>query len=74
MRVTGGALKHGIAESDVRAVVAAPLRRVAQGGRTLLIGVTASRDLLEVVLTEDGTAVHAMRLRPKHYRHLRAPG
>jgi hypothetical protein len=73
VRITSGALKHGVAESEVRAVVAAPLRRVAQGDRTLLIGVNAHRDLLEVVLDADGTAVHAMRLRPKHYEHLRPP-
>jgi len=35
--------------------------------------VNAHRDLLEVVLDADGTAVHAMRLRPKHYEHLRPP-
>jgi hypothetical protein len=71
--VTGGALKHGISEAAVRAVLADPLRRVAQGDRTLLIGVGEGRDLVEVVV-ESGPSgdrvVHAMRLRPKHYPHL----
>lgn len=70
MRITSGALKHGIAEETIRAVLAAPLRTVPQGGRTLLIGVDAARDLVEVVAEED-RVVHAMRLRPKNYHHLR---
>jgi hypothetical protein len=71
VQVTRGALKHGVPEPDIRAVVATPLRVVAQGERTLYIGVTDARDLLEVVAEPDGTVVHAMRLRPKHYVHLR---
>ena len=71
MRITSGALKHGIAEEAIRAVLAAPLRTVPQGGRTLLIGVDAARDLVEVVVEEEDRVVHAMRLRPKNYHHLR---
>jgi hypothetical protein len=70
VRVTTGALKHGIPEAAIRAVLAAPLRRVRQGERTLLIGLDAARDLLEVVVEGD-RVVHAMRLRPKNYDHLR---
>jgi hypothetical protein len=69
VRITSGALKHGVTERAVRAVLAGPLRRVPQGGRTLLIGLGDDRDLIEIV--HDGEQVlHAMRLRPKHYGHL----
>lgn len=69
MNISSGALKHGIAEEEIRAVLDAPLRTVPQGGRTLLIGLGSGRDLLEVV--HDGERVlHAMRLRPKNYPHL----
>ncbi|WP_214369548.1 hypothetical protein [Pseudonocardia sp. H11422] len=82
VRISRGARKHGIAEADIRAVLAAPLRTVAQGDRTLLIGLAPNRDLLEIVVDNvgddavdaagpDGVVVHAMRLRPKHYEHLR---
>jgi nitrogenase subunit NifH len=70
VEITAGALKHGIGEQTIRAVVAAPFRTVPQGERTLLIGVDAARDLLEVVV-EGHRVVHAMRLRPKNYDHLR---
>ncbi|WP_181783759.1 hypothetical protein [Pseudonocardia pini] len=70
MQITTGALKHGIGEETIRAVVAAPFRAVPQGERTLLIGVAPTRDLLEVVVEGD-RVVHAMRLRPKNYDHLR---
>ncbi|MHA6795078.1 hypothetical protein ACVGVM_16415 [Pseudonocardia bannensis] len=79
VRISRGARKHGIAEGDIRAVLAAPLRTVRQGGRTLLIGLAPNRDLLEIVVDNaadagpDGVVVHAMRLRPKHYEHLRPP-
>lgn len=69
MNISSGALKHGITEEAIQTVLAAPLCTVAQGERTLLIGVGAGRDLLEVV--HDGERVlHAMRLRPKNYPHL----
>ncbi|GAA4553493.1 hypothetical protein [Pseudonocardia xishanensis] len=70
MLITSGALKHGIPEATIRSVLAAPLRTVPQGERTLVIGVDAARDLLEVVVEGD-RVVHAMRLRPKNYDHLR---
>ncbi|MFR9804538.1 hypothetical protein ACL02T_19965 [Pseudonocardia sp. RS010] len=75
MDITPGALKHGIPADAIRAVVAAPLWRADQDpGRTLCIGPDRDRNLLEVVV-EHGPAgervVHAMRLRPKHYGHLR---
>jgi hypothetical protein len=69
VNISSGALKHGITEEEIHTVLAAPLRTVAQGERTLLIGVGTGRDLLEVV--HDGERVlHAMRLRPKNYPHL----
>ena len=69
MEVTPGALKHGIPRAAILAVVAAPLRSVPQGERTLCIGLGPGRDLLEVVVDGD-RVVHAMRLRPKNYPHL----
>jgi hypothetical protein len=69
VNISGGATKHGITEEAIRAVLAAPLRTVRQGDRTLLIGVGPGSDLLEIV--HDGERVlHAMRLRPKNYPHL----
>ncbi|NMH99136.1 hypothetical protein [Pseudonocardia acidicola] len=76
MQISRGARKHGISEEEIRGVLAAPLRTVVQGERTLLIGLGPNRDLLEIVVdggTEKRTVVHAMRLRPKHYHHLQAP-
>jgi hypothetical protein len=73
--ITPGALKHGVPADAIRAVVAAPLWRVAQEpGRTLCIGPDRHRNLLEVVVERRSAGervVHAMRLRPKHYAHLR---
>ena len=74
MRVTRSARKHGVPLHDVRAVLAAPLRTVPQGDLVLHIGLTAARDLLEVVVAPgvEPVVVHAMRLRPANYPHLRA--
>jgi hypothetical protein len=69
VNISSGALKHGITETEIRAVLSDPLRTVRQGDRTLLIGVGPGSDLLEIV--HDGERVlHAMRLRPKNYPHL----
>ena len=79
VRVTRSARKHGIAADDIRRVLAAPLRTVAQHGERgpveLHIGITARRDLLEVVVAPGDPVVvlHAMRLRPANYRYLSAP-
>ena len=79
MRLTRSARKHGITPDDIRRVLAAPLRTVPQeserGPVELHIGITARRDLLEVVVApgeEAGEVVvlHAMRLRPANYHHL----
>ncbi len=53
-------------------MLGAPLRTVPQGDVVLYIGITAVRDLLEVVVApgEPLTVVHAMRLRPANYRYL----
>jgi hypothetical protein len=57
-------------------VLAAPLRTVeqssARGPVQLHIGLTARRDLLEVVVAPGDPVVvlHAMRLRPANYRYL----
>lgn len=73
MLVTRSARKHGIGAEDIRRVLAAPLRSVAQGAEVLHIGLTPARDLIEVVVVpgEPVTVLHAMRLRPSNYRHLR---
>jgi len=71
--VTSNARKHGVTVDQIRAVLAAPLRSVAQGDTVLHIGVTAENDLLEIVVAPGRpvTVLHAMRLRPFNYRHLR---
>jgi hypothetical protein len=76
VQLTRSARKHGIAVDDIRRVLAAPLRTVAQGDVVLHIGLSARRDLLEVVIApgEPITVVHAMRLRPANYPHLRGAG
>ena len=70
--MTRSARKHGIAPDEIRRVLAAPLRTVAQGEVELYIGLTARRDLLEVVVAPGAPVVvlHAMRLRPANYRWL----
>jgi hypothetical protein len=75
VRLTRSARKHGIAPEDIRWVLAAPLRTVAQGEVELHIGLTPRRDLLEVVIAPGDPVVvlHAMRLRPANYRWLTAP-
>lgn len=72
--LTRNALKHGIGREEIRLVLAAPLRTVLQATTVLHIGLTARRDLVEVVVVpgEPVTVVHAMRLRPTNYHHLRA--
>jgi hypothetical protein len=61
VRLTRSARKHGIAPDEIRRVLAAPLRTVAQesehGPVALHIGLTARRDLLEVVVAVDRAAV-----------------
>ncbi|HEY4419765.1 MAG TPA: hypothetical protein VGN22_09620 [Pseudonocardia sp.] len=76
MRLTRSARKHGIAADDIRRVLAAPLRTVMQGDVELHIGLTAGRDLIEVVVTPGDPVIvlHAMRLRPANYRFLRWSG
>jgi hypothetical protein len=79
VRVTRSARKHGIAADDIRRVLAAPLRTVTQHGERgpvqLHIGITARRDLLEVVVAPGDPVIvlHAMRLRPANYRYLVSP-
>jgi hypothetical protein len=76
VRITRSARKHGIATDDVRRVLDAPVRSVVQGEVELHIGLTANRDLIEVVVVpgEPIIVLHAMRLRPSNYRHLTGPG
>lgn len=73
MLFTRSAGRHGIGEVDVRQVLAAPLRTVLQGELVLHIGLTARRDLVEVVVApgDPVTVLHAMRLSRSHYRLLR---
>lgn len=73
MRVTRSARKHGIGAEEIRRVLAAPIRTVAQGEVVLHIGLTPGRDLLEVVVApgDPVTVLHAMRLRPANYGYLR---
>ena len=72
VEITRSARKHGVSEVDIRRVLDAPLRSVAQDEKVLHIGVAANRDLLEIVVVpgDPVTVVHAMRLRPFNYRHL----
>lgn len=74
--MTRSARKHGIEAGDVRRVLAAPLRTVAQGDVVLHIGLTRHRDLIEVVIAagEPPIVLHAMRLRPANYRYMLAEG
>lgn len=73
MEVTRNARKHGIPVAQIRAVLQAPLRTVEQGETVLHIGVTEDRDLIEVVVAPGRpvTVLHAMRLRPFNYPHMR---
>jgi hypothetical protein len=70
--VTSNARKHGITVDQMRSVLDAPLWSVVQGDTVLHIGVTAERDLLEIVVAPGRpvTVLHAMRLRPLNYRYL----
>jgi len=72
VRLTRSAGKHGIGREEIRGVLAAPLRSVVQGDAVLHIGLTARRDLIEVVTArgEEITVLHAMRLRPANYPHM----
>lgn len=76
MRLTRTARKHGFTADDVRRVLDAPLRSVPQaspdGAVVLHIGLTAARDLVEVVVApgDPPVVLHAMRLRPANYHHL----
>lgn len=76
MRLTRSARKHGFTADDVRRVLDAPLRSVPQrspdGDLVLHIGLTARRDLVEVVVApgDPPVVLHAMRLRPANYHHL----
>jgi hypothetical protein len=76
VRLTRSARKHGFTADDVRRVLAAPLRSVPQpsprGDVVLHIGLTAERDLVEVVVAagDPSLVLHAMRLRPANYHHL----
>ncbi len=72
VRLTRSARKHRIAVEDIRRVLAAPLRTVAQGELELVIGISPARDLIEVVVAPGDPVVvlHAMRLSPVNYRHL----
>lgn len=76
MRLTRNARKHGFTADAVRRVLAAPLRSIDQpspeGGVVLHIGLTAGRDLVEVVVApgDPPVVLHAMRLRPANYHHL----
>lgn len=73
MDVTSNARKHGVTVAQIRSVLDAPVRSVAQGDTVLHIGVTAEKDLLEIVVAPGRpvTVLHAMRLRPFNYQHLR---
>ncbi len=78
MRLARNARKHGIDRDDIRQVIARPLRTVQQGEAVLHIGLTARRDLIEVVVApcsggvgDPVTVVHAMRLRQANFHHLR---
>jgi len=80
VRLTRSARKHGFTGDDVRRVLDAPLRSVPQPGPdgspergvVLHIGITAARDLVEVVVApgDPPVVLHAMRLRPANYHHL----
>lgn len=76
VRLTRSARKHGFTADDVRRVLDAPLCSVDQpspeGAVVLHIGLTAGRDLVEVVVApgEPPVVLHAMRLRPANYHHL----
>jgi hypothetical protein len=75
VRLTRSARKHGIAADDIRRVLAAPLRTVVQGDVELHIGLTARRDLVEVVVAPGDPVIvlHAMRLRSANYQYLTWP-
>lgn len=76
MRLTRSARKHGFTADEVRRVLDAPLRSVAQptphGEVVLHIGLAANRDLVEVVVApgDPPLVLHVMRLRPANYRLL----
>lgn len=76
MRLTRSARKHGFTADEVRRVLDAPLRSVPQpspdGEVVLHIGLTAARDLVEIVVApgDPPVVLHAMRLRPANYHHL----
>jgi hypothetical protein len=67
--VAGSALKHGLAVEDIVHAYRNPLRAWAlDEGLTMIIGGTASGELLEVAYVAGDRVdviVHAMRARPK---------
>jgi hypothetical protein len=74
VRILPSALKHGVAEGEIRAALEVPMRQVAHGDDLLLvIGADRSARLLELVVADpegDGRVIHAMPLRAKFYHYL----
>lgn len=74
MEIAESARRHGVADDDIRAAIAVPLRLVRQGDdRLLVIGADTTGRLLEIVVLDpedEPVAIHAMPLRPKFYCYL----
>jgi len=74
VHIAESARRHGVADQDVLAAIAVPLRLVRQGvDRVLVIGADSAGRLLEVVVLDpddDPVVIHAMPLRPKFHRYL----
>lgn len=74
MDIEESARKHGIADADMlHAVENAIVRRLHEYDdeiRVLVIGPARNAQMLEVVLVDE-RIIHADKLRPKFYKHLR---
>jgi pyruvate carboxylase len=69
--IWGSARKHGIADEDMLHAVRVSVVQASQDARRVLhIGADTAGRMLEVVVVDGSTVIHADRLRPKFYAFL----
>lgn len=77
MRINESARKHRVADADMLHAARMVIRTISEqhGGRTLVIGVSPTGQLLEIVVKDadeddEPEIIHAMVLRAGYYRFL----
>lgn len=72
MEIAESARKHGITDDEIRHAARYPLFQFDQGdGRIFQVGPTATAKLIELVIVNDLTVIHAMEMRPQYRRFLK---